>query len=270
MRLISANIKKPLKDKKITKPKSYSTKDCFKFYCQEKIDDNSAYYVEKDTLYLDLGKYAELLEEEIKVKREEYVGMMDEFDSKPYDMYLKRDIAFITNYIQDLNNQLVRINSSHEELVTVITYTQFRDIIYIHNKKAQDLIINGGRLSLKNGLGYIEPRVISRNFKKKTIDQNATKLRKQELLDSGVKEEDLYHSTKNPNGKIKYNIFFIDDEWCRIAWDKLGGARFMSVYMFKPTDNRKDLNGFKNKFSRANKDNPLLKTKYRRYTHLSL
>ena len=71
----------------------------------------------------------------------------------------------------------------------------------------------------------------------------------------------MYHATKNPTGKIKYTVFFTEEDWSRIAWSR-GNTRNINSYGFRPSDNRKDFTGFKNKFSRAIKDNPTLKLKY--------
>lgn len=268
MKLTSAKIVKRLKPKKITKPASFSTKDTFLFYCNNKIKNNSAYYLKEDTLYLNVDHQLDLLEEEISNRREEYIVACEELSESPYDFDCKKKTDKLKARLRVLTNRVVDLDTTPTKNVFIVDLEMFKNIIFTYNKQAQDEIIDGKRLNLKNGLGYIEARIVERNFKKKTIDHNETQKRKRALLASGTKEEDLYHSVKNPNGGTKYTVFVTDDDWCRLSWDKMGKCKNVSVYEFKPTDSRSRFDGFKNRFSKAIKDNPLVKLKYKRYSYI--
>jgi hypothetical protein len=179
---------------------------------------------------------------------------------------LKKAIFEKREHIKSLTVKYNSLDSKPTDIIYIIDLDKFKKILFTFNKITQDAIIAGKRLNFKNGLGYLEGIVVPRNHKRKMIDQNETKIRKAKLLAEGVSEDDLFHTTKNPTGTIKYTVFRTDDDWCRIKWDK-AGVKNSSVYEFKPTDNRKDLTGFKNRFSRANLDNPLLKLRYKRVSY---
>jgi hypothetical protein len=235
MKLISDNIKK-LKSKKITKPSSYSTKDIFKFWCKNKIAEDSSYFTSKGSLYLNISKRIDNISANIEIKRNEYIELCEKLEEAPYDFYLDKQVEKKRKEIQLEGDKITRLENAPSDIKYIIDFDTFKNILFIHNKQAQKEIIEGRRLNLTQDLGYIEARVIERNSSKRVVDYNETNKRKKELIESGVKEEDLYHTIKNPTGKIKYTIYRVDDDWVRISWDKRGGAKYMSIYEFKPTD----------------------------------
>lgn len=118
-----------------------------------------------------------------------------------------------------------------------MTYTWFRAIIEKNNSKARGYVINGYKYNLGFGLGYLLARRIERNFSKPKVNVVATVLHRRSSL-------------------TKDTIYYLDDDYCRIAWHKVGDVRNESVYLFKPC---KD---FRLDFSRSLFNNPVLKYKY--------
>lgn len=118
-----------------------------------------------------------------------------------------------------------------------MSYTWFRAIIEKNNSKARTYVINGYKYNLGFGLGYLLARRIERDFSKPRVNVVATVLHRK-------------------SSNTKDTIYYLDDDYCRIAWHKVGDVRNESVYLFKPC---KD---FRLTFSQALFDNPVLKYKY--------
>ena len=109
---------------------------------------------------------------------------------------------------------------------TDITYTQFKYILSLFNKKAIDQILQGRELNLHNRLGIIRIKKVKRNFNKKTVDWSETN----KLKEQGINKF----------------VFYTDDYWYRWAWEKRTcNIPNKSVYSFRSTGgdygNRKKL-----------------------------
>lgn len=119
----------------------------------------------------------------------------------------------------------------------VMDYALFSKVITAFNKKAQAAIIQGERLRIGFGLGYIEASCIERNFNRPKLNMIETmRLRKA--------------------GDEKALVYYTDEDYCRISWRKTGNVRNCAAYEFKPTFD------FRKAFAAALNASPLLKFKY--------
>lgn len=134
---------------------------------------------------------------------------------------------------------------------TVTSYGEFRSIIEHYFNKAKDAIIMGATLSMGSQIGYIAARRVERNFSKKIVDFHKTS-----------------KQPKGEDGKPVMIIYFDDDDWIRIGWEKTQHIPNAGVYKFCPTCDDMRGGGFKKEFSMANRRNPLLKYKYRYFPYL--
>ena len=83
---------------------------------------------------------------------------------------------------------------------TYVTYTQFKFILSLFNKKAVDYILQGKTLNFHNRLGKLRIKRVKRNFNDKTVDWAETnKLKKQ---------------------GINKLVYYTDDFWYRWYWEK--------------------------------------------------
>lgn len=129
----------------------------------------------------------------------------------------------------------------------IMTYELFKSIMNIYFRKAQDAIIQGETLNMLNGVGYIQSVRVERDHSKKAVDWKSS----YEL------------GEKNPvTGKLKL-VYFTDDDWCRIGWQKHGLLNNETAYVFIPSETGSSGTGFKNQFVKALKANPLLKFAYK-------
>lgn len=96
------------------------------------------------------------------------------------------------------------------------TYTHFKYILSLFNKKASAEILAGATLNLHNRQGKIRIRKVKRNFTNPKIDWGETnKLKKQ---------------------GISRWVYFSDDYWYRWYWEKKTCTiPNKSVYSFRPT-----------------------------------
>jgi len=109
---------------------------------------------------------------------------------------------------------------------TYVTYTQFKYILSLFNKKAAAYILQGRVLNLHNRLGKIRIKKVKRNFNSKTVDW-------------------LESNNLKKRGIMKL-VYFTDDYWYRWYWEKRTCTiPNKSVYSFRPTGgdngNRKSL-----------------------------
>lgn len=119
----------------------------------------------------------------------------------------------------------------------VVDYKRFSDVIALFNKKATASIIKGERLRLGHGLGYLTAKRIERNYNRPRMDVIATMKARR-------------------GGDPTARIYYTDDDYCRIAWQKNGNVRHCYAYEFKPTY------GFRKDFSGALRADPLLQFRY--------
>jgi hypothetical protein len=99
---------------------------------------------------------------------------------------------------------------------TYVTYTQFKYVLSLFNKKAVEQILAGKTLNLHNRLGKIRIQRVRRNFNTKTVDWAET--------------------NKLQSRGIRKLVFFTDDFWYRWYWEKRTCTiPNKSVYSFRPT-----------------------------------
>jgi len=259
MNLIEDRIKHifPLKEKKV-KVKVNAVREMFEYFCKQK--SKKGYIVKRDTLLKPVEEVKKNIELRLKGERELYVKLKKEQLDNFYSVKLLKDIESCQNRIRELELEKEDLKYNYETIRKVISYEDFKKILLINNEYICDEIIKGKTYNISYRVGYIEIRIIARGYKTLKVNFGATNKKKKELLDSGIKEEDLYDKEINPTG-IKYVQYYIDDDYGRIMWDK-GALKNISVYKFYPTVCNVSKKGFKNKFSQAIINNPELKKKY--------
>lgn len=134
----------------------------------------------------------------------------------------------------------------------VISYPEFRKIMETYFTIAKEMIIEGGELNLGHNLGYILARRVERNHRNKMVNFNET--RKQPIDPSTGKRERI--------------IYYDDDDWIRIGWEKVGKVPNSRFYRFSPTNDDNHGGGFKKQLSLANQKNPILKYRYKYYPYV--
>lgn len=152
--------------------------------------------------------------------------------------YIKDKDAGICYNAMDMYKEFVKENPE-----TDITYPLFKHILSGYNKCLVNMIIEEGILFNPNfNIGKFGVKKIERNFNKKTIDWGETN----KLKAKGINQ----------------HVYFTDDFYYRIGWDKINCTlKNKAVYRFKPTYSvRKHL-------VRFIKTNPLAKPLYERAVH---
>lgn len=142
--------------------------------------------------------------------------------------------------------------TAHSSQGLVNSYEIFRGIIELYLSKAKSAIINGEAVHFTH-IGKICARRVERDFRKTTqrkVDWGKTRRQTKVWSDDA--------------GKMVYprKIYFAEDDWCRIGWNKVGIPN-ETVYEFDPAGpNSKGEGGFRVPFSQALAADPLLKYKY--------
>lgn len=121
-----------------------------------------------------------------------------------------------------------------------INYLTFKETIIRFNKKAREMILDGGTLEMGNLLGIIRIKQIKRNFNKPTVNWGET----QKLRERG--EEGKIYYTDN-----YYYRWYWSKKRCRVA--------NKTVYSFRPTTGP---TGARKALVKRLKNDPLAKTKY--------
>lgn len=136
-------------------------------------------------------------------------------------------------------------SNQNGKIKEMMSYTRFKAIIANYFKGAAQYIIDGRSLRLGHSLGRIAGNRVERNHGTKTVDWGKT-------MEMWKKK-----------GERKGLVYFIDDDWARIGWRK-GKVKNIAFYRFTPAEGNKkeDNEGFQKMFSRANKQNKLLKYRY--------
>lgn len=118
-----------------------------------------------------------------------------------------------------------------------MTYSMFRSILEKNNSVVKEYITRGYTYSVGE-LGYLLPKRIERNFTRPKVNIPAT----------------VKYRKNNPESKSV--IYFTDEDYIRIAWDKNSRVTNEKSYEFKPCKH------FMAQFSNANITDQLLKFKY--------
>lgn len=134
----------------------------------------------------------------------------------------------------------------------VFSYGKFRQIIDEFFIAAKVAVINGQAVNLGNHVGKVCARRVERDHSNKQINWGRTMLQPKVI---------------NEKGKLvpKKYIFFTDDDYCKIGLHKTGRVKNETVYEFIPAEDNKIQTGFKQEFSKALRDNVLLKYRYLYY-----
>lgn len=259
--MLTKNISTYKKRTNVITPKTFGMRDIYFYYINLKVKEDSSYFIEKEVLYMDVEEKKKLLKDKIKYYEDKirYIKEVISYREDKITIDISKNLYTANSTARKLKNILTKLPS--KDIIKVIDYPIYKSIIKTHNELLQDKLIHGYRFLLSSNLGYLEPRIIARNHKKKSIDHNATRLRKKKLLDSGVDINELYHSIDNPTGKIKYTVYFTDDHYLRMSWSKSYKLPNISVYRFEMSGGQKG-KGFRNKFTKSVKENPHLKSLY--------
>lgn len=150
---------------------------------------------------------------------------------------------------------LYRDNKKNKEVEEVINFTRWLKIINLYYLLGRKKVIQGERFKLGHRLGAIQARTIARNFKKKSINWSETK--KQPLITDPV-------TGKQKRARIVHHT---SETYSRIAWEKLRSIPNEKLYQFVPSQGSMTRGGFKQEFKMALKNNPLLQTQYKQFTH---
>lgn len=120
----------------------------------------------------------------------------------------------------------------------VIDYALFSSVIAAFNKKAGQAIINGERVRMGHGLGYLEASRIERSFNRPKVNVIETVKQRKETGDNTIV------------------IYYTDSDYCRVSWKKTGNVKNCYAYEFKTAYD------FRKAFSQALQRSALLKFKY--------
>lgn len=253
--MIKRNIRSPK-----SKSNVRSAIDMYNRYISNKVDSSDIYFIKKNILYKDNSKILENLKVKLKKLEESKSNIiLDKNNSEySYEIGLEKELCKVIDNISYIKRRINKVQDTLEPIIKVIDYKVYKKIISVHNKTLQDYILLGHSYRFIENLGYLYMKCVDRNYKNKKVDFNATRKRKKSLLSQGVLESDLYHSEKNPEGKIKYAVYFTDPDWIRLGWRK-GAIKNIKFYEFIPSGGQKG-KGFKNKISSTVKNNPTLKT----------
>lgn len=139
------------------------------------------------------------------------------------------------------------------KVVEVINFNRWLNIINTYIAKGMAHIIDGDVFILGHNLGKIAGKHIERNHKNKQVNWEET--RKQPRVLNPV------------TGRMipEKFIYFTEDSYARIGWFKTKKLTNETVYEFAPTFGKK---GFKAAFSRANRQNQMLKFKYQYFPYI--
>lgn len=153
------------------------------------------------------------------------------------------------------NFWIYNMQSYHSKAVEVINYDRWKHIMETYVIEARRRIVDGETLNLGHNLGRISARLIQRNFNNKgshAVNWPATFAKPRFLGDDGVT-------------MVVQKVFYTEDEYLRIGWDKNKMLTNETVYEFRPSRGRI---GFKTQFTVANSENPMLKHRYRYYPYI--
>lgn len=152
-------------------------------------------------------------------------------------------------YHQKISNYYV-YRKEGNKVVEVTSYKRFRAIIETWFSSATDYIISGQVLSMGNNVGKIGGRRVERNFKNKQIDWKKT------------------NAMWEAKGERKGHVYHLSDEWCRIGWNKPCKIKNEHFYRFSPAEGNERGEGFKQRFSEANRIDQNLKYRYQYFPYL--
>lgn len=135
----------------------------------------------------------------------------------------------------------IKVLTHKETKEVIMTYSLFRKVIEMFNTYAGEALIEGEFIQLHKRLGYLHGRRIERNFTNPKVDVIST---------VQARKTDPTHPA----------IYHLDEDYCRIGWQKSHLTKNESVYDFVPASH-----SLRAKFSATLKSNPILKFNYTYY-----
>ncbi len=247
------------KDNISVKPKLNSVEDMFNFYIKNLIKENPSYYLynqgkrQNTQVLCYIGEELSYINKTIKARQLQLGETKSELNlntDETKKFSLQSDISDLEVSIEALKAKKKSLESDKTKVKIIIDYKKFKEVITLYNTKAGKKIIEGKKVNLLSGLGYLGARIVERNHNKKTVNWGETNKLRDENGNLPLDKE----------GK-KILVYFIDDDWLRVAWIKSSGIRNLSVYSFEPASGQPG-KGYSFEFSNANKNNPTLRLKY--------
>jgi len=237
-----------------TKPATFSVNDMYAYYVEKLVEENPHFVIKglsregKVTRFSEVFHYndneVKFVDRQIARKQEELIELID--NKNPNNLTEISDVEIAIKVFEVRRKELILRS---KEVKKIIDYKTFKNILTVYNTKAGEKIIDGKKVNLLNGLGYLCGRRVERNFNKKSINWEET---------DKLRDKDGNLPIKN--GK-KVVVFYTNDDWCRVAWCKTSAIKNVSVYAFVPSGGQKG-KGFRQTFSKAIERNPALALKF--------
>ncbi len=235
-------------EKIATKPATLSVDDMYDFYIKDKVKSNSSMFFNKGRdLFVSADKEIQILDNQIRNIRANYIDLKDKVGRTNEE---ELELSEIEISMSNFETRKIELLKQSEKVKKVMTYKLFKEIITLYNTKAGQRIINGEKLNLLNGLGFILGKRVERTFNTKSVNWGETNKLRDEEGNLPINEDGS-----------KKKIYFIDEEWCRIGWKKVKALANITVYAFLPAGGQPG-KGFRQAFSKAIKENPIVKLKY--------
>ncbi len=234
----------------MNKFKVLSADDMYNFFLEDKLKSNNSYFIKNKKLYYSSDREIEVVSKQIELSKDQYYKLI-ELDNKTSQQI--SDISDLEVSLSSLKKRKKELTEDIRKVKLVIDFITFKKILTLYNTKAGDRIIEGERLNLLNGLGFLLARRIERTFSTKKVNWGETNKQRDSL--TGELPVD-------PVTNKKKLIYHLDEEYCRIHWERAHGVKNLSVYRFEPTGGQPG-KGYRQKFSKANLDNKLLRLRYK-------
>lgn len=180
-----------------------------------------------------------------------------------YQVWAKEQLALNPDYVgrycqkKSLSNAFLLKKVEHNGrtmYVEVMSYERWKKIVGNYFFRARKYIIQGEILNMGNYVGIITPRRVERNHANKKVDFARTRLQPKVMRDGKLVPENI--------------IYFTNDSYCRIAWEKTGKLSNETVYEFKPCRGSAEFQGFRQQFSEALTEDPTLQFRYKYFPYI--
>lgn len=234
----------------MSKFKTLSFNEMYKFYLAEKVKANSSLFINsKNELCYSSDREIEMLTNQVILAKEQYYELIEKDMKTSVDL---NDISDFEVAIRNFEKRKNELLSDIKKVKKLIDVKVFKQILTVYNTKAGDRIIEGYKFDLLNGLGFLLGKRIERTFSTKAVNWGATN----KLRDS---KGELSIDPKTGKKKL---IYFIGEDYLRVGWEKIKGIINFSIYGFEPAGGQLG-KGYRQKFSKSNENNKLLRLNYR-------
>jgi hypothetical protein len=160
----------------------------------------------------------------------------------------------------DIKNRNI-YKKSGDSIIEITSHDKYKTILTAFFKAVGSKLIEGEKFNMLYGNGYLFVRRIERSFKNPKINWGESNKYRQELIDAG--ETPL----KDNNGGKPWLVYYIDDEYFRLAWQKpTVCTKNLKFYKFLPARGRPGRLGFREQMSKVIKLRPELKDRYQYLT----